>query len=169
LRNFARRPQDELRDVPVREVIEETLALFEPQARKANVEVRFLAPTQDISAIGGRLRLQQVLLNLLSNALDAMTGQAKPVIEVTVERAQAQVIVAVRDFGPGLTDTARDQAFEPFFTTKDPGKGMGLGLSISYNIVEDFGGRLTAENHPEQGAVFRVHLLPSTVQDLAAE
>jgi two-component system C4-dicarboxylate transport sensor histidine kinase DctB len=64
----------------------------------------------------------------------------------------------VRDTGPGLSEAALGQAFDPFFTTKAPGKGLGLGLSISYNIVRDFNGRLLAANHPDGGAIFTVEL-----------
>jgi two-component system C4-dicarboxylate transport sensor histidine kinase DctB len=64
----------------------------------------------------------------------------------------------VRDRGPGPVGGGLSQAFDPFFTTKDPGKGMGLGLSISYNIIRDFDGTLSAANHPEGGAVFTVTL-----------
>jgi two-component system C4-dicarboxylate transport sensor histidine kinase DctB len=77
----------------------------------------------------------------------------------------------VRDRGPGLSEAALSQAFDPFFTTKDPGKGMGLGLSISYNIIRDFDGTLSATNHAEGGAVFTVTLHKAPVPDagLAAE
>jgi len=72
------------------------------------------------------------------------------------------VQLTVRDVGPGLSDDTLAQLFDPFFTTKSPGKGLGLGLSISYNIVRDFGGTLGARNHPEGGAVFTVDLAAAT-------
>ncbi|MEM8626228.1 MAG: ATP-binding protein, partial [Pseudomonadota bacterium] len=78
--------------------------------------------------------------------------------EIDVETTDDTVEITVRDHGPGLRPGDEDQMFEPFFTTKPVGKGMGLGLSISFNIVEDFGGKLTAANHREGGAVLRVRL-----------
>jgi two-component system C4-dicarboxylate transport sensor histidine kinase DctB len=77
---------------------------------------------------------------------------------VTGPRLRAPARSRCRDRGPGLSEAALAQAFDPFFTTKDPGKGLGLGLSISYNIIRDFDGRMAAANHPEGGAVFAVTL-----------
>jgi DNA-binding response OmpR family regulator/anti-sigma regulatory factor (Ser/Thr protein kinase) len=105
------------------------------------------------------VRLQQVIVNLISNALDAMEGRAVKEIGISVDTGDAgKCAISVRDRGPGLSEAALSQAFDPFFTTKDPGKGMGLGLSISYNIIRDFDGTLSVANHPEGGAVFTVTL-----------
>jgi two-component system C4-dicarboxylate transport sensor histidine kinase DctB len=97
----------------------------------------------------------------LSNALDAMDGRAVKEIEITVTgdgEADGTCAITVRDRGPGLSEAALAQAFDPFFTTKDPGKGLGLGLSISYNIIRDFDGTMAVANHPEGGAAFTVTL-----------
>ena len=102
--------------------------------------------------------MQQVFVNLLSNAVDAMQDVAKPVIDLSMEIDGGLVRVSVRDRGIGMTDAEIAQLFDPFFTTKEPGNGLGLGLSISYNIVRDFGGALEGRNHPEGGAVFSVTL-----------
>ncbi|TWI86050.1 two-component system C4-dicarboxylate transport sensor histidine kinase DctB [Roseibium hamelinense] len=108
--------------------------------------------------MGGHIRLQQVIVNLLTNALDAMKGCPDPTIEVTLERMGGNAVVRVRDFGPGVPEEGLEKVFDPFFTTKQPGEGMGLGLSISYNIVKDFDGHLRVKNHAEGGAVFDVVL-----------
>ncbi|MEM6943582.1 MAG: ATP-binding protein, partial [Pseudomonadota bacterium] len=158
LRNFARRPGDALRAIPVGQVIEEAVSLIEPLARKRGATLQYRPPEEPVWAVGGRLRLQQVVVNLLSNALDAMADKAEVLIEIDVETTDDTVEITVRDHGPGLRPGDEDQMFEPFFTTKPVGKGMGLGLSISFNIVEDFGGKLTAANHREGGAVLRVRL-----------
>ncbi len=157
LRNFARRPQDKTGPVPLGPIVADALDLMAPRLREAGATVRYTPPEAEIWARGGRVRLQQVVVNLLGNALDAMDTLDQPRIEITVTGGAAPEI-AVRDIGSGLSDDAMAQAFDPFFTTKDPGQGLGLGLSISYNIVRDFGGRLSAENHPEGGAIFRVTL-----------
>lgn len=173
LRNFARRPGDELISIPVGPVVDEAIALIEPLARKRRATLHYAPPEPQIWALGGRLRLQQVIVNLLSNALDAMAAQDNVRIEIDVAETDETVEITVRDHGQGLLPGDEDQLFEPFFTTKPVGKGMGLGLSISFNIVEDFGGKLTAANHPGGGAVFCVRLrrcaAPSTAQVLVAE
>ena len=158
LRNFARRPQDKTGPVPIRAVIEDALALMAPRLTKSTARLTHLPPGEDIWVIGGRVRLQQVIVNLIGNALDATEGMHSPEITLELSVAEGRCRLSLRDTGPGLSEAALAQAFDPFFTTKPPGKGLGLGLSISYNIVRDFNGRLMAANHPEGGAVFTVEL-----------
>lgn len=158
LRNFARRSGDGLGAIPVGQVAARAVALVEPRARREGVRIAYDPPRPDPFAVGGPLRLEQVLVNVLSNALDAVRGSAEKRIEVAVEEGEEMVRVLVRDTGPGLAEGAEEQAFEPFFTTKVAGEGMGLGLSISYNIMEDFGGRIEAADAPGGGAVFTVSL-----------
>jgi two-component system C4-dicarboxylate transport sensor histidine kinase DctB len=168
LRNFARRPGDKTGPVPLGPVIADALELMAPRLR--GVDVVRTGPEAEVWARGGRVRLQQVVVNLLGNALDAMAQTDAPRIEIALAGGDAPQI-AVRDIGPGLSEAALTQAFDPFFTTKDPGQGLGLGLSISYNIIRDFGGLLSAENHPDGGAIFRMTLeraVPET-GGLAAE
>ncbi len=155
LRNFARRPQDRTGPVPLKAVVADALELMQPRLKSA--AVTYTHPEAEVWARGGPVRLQQVVVNLLGNALDAMEGSTDPRIEITLSGGDTPEI-AVRDYGPGLSEDALEQAFDPFFTTKELGHGLGLGLSISYNIVRDFGGSLSAANHPEGGAVFRIML-----------
>ena len=139
----------------------DALELMAPKLKAAGVELHYTRPEAELEVMGGRVRLQQVLVNLLSNALDAMERLDAPQIEITVLTEGSRRRVEVRDRGPGLTEETLAHLFDPFFTTKSPGKGLGLGLSISYNIVRDFGGTLAARNHPEGGAVFSVDLAAS--------
>ncbi len=169
LRNFARRPGDKLKAVPIAQMIDEAISITAPQLNSRNARIEFERPKDAVLAVGGELRLQQVLVNIFSNALDAMSDQETPVIHVSVAHSQDAVQIDVRDHGPGLADETIEQAFEPFFSTKEGGEGMGLGLSISYNIVEDFGGRLTVRNHPDGGAVFGVSLRRADQQRMVAE
>lgn len=166
LRNFARRPQEEVRPVPLLPILDEALALMEMRLRASRVDLRFDRPDQSPWVIGGAVRLQQVIMNLISNALDAMESTAHPRLDLHLSHGDDQVSLTVRDHGPGfdgsLSDEAIAQVFDPFFTTKDPGKGLGLGLSISYNIIRDFGGRLEAKRHAEGGALFTLTLQRAT-------
>ncbi|MBJ9687416.1 sensor histidine kinase [Burkholderia vietnamiensis] len=106
------------------------------------------------------LRLEQVLINLLGNALDAVGGAAAaavvaaPAIDVTIVVSAAALSIEVRDNGPGIAPDLLPRLFEPFFTTKEMGRGLGLGLAISSSIASDAGGALTARNAPDGGALF---------------
>jgi two-component system C4-dicarboxylate transport sensor histidine kinase DctB len=167
LRNFARRPMEAVGPVRLAEVLDDALALM--AARLAGTEVEVPDPGPDLWVTGGHVRLQQVLVNLLSNALDAMERQPDKRIRIGIETAGQEVRLSVRDSGSGLDPEVIPQIFDPFFSTKGPGKGLGLGLSISYNIVRDFGGLLGAANHPEGGAVFTLTLKRADAPRLAAE
>ncbi|MHB1530925.1 sensor histidine kinase [Acidithiobacillus sp.] len=104
-------------------------------------------------------QIQQVLMNLVQNALDAMADMDHPHLEIRGGEEGGRVWLEVRDFGPGVAEADLMQIFDPFFTTKPVGSGTGLGLAISYGIVNEHGGRLEARNHSQGGAVFRVELL----------
>ncbi|MGV2292800.1 ATP-binding protein [Trinickia sp. YCB016] len=100
------------------------------------------------------LRLEQVLINLIGNALDAVAGLAEPRIAIEIDEAVTSLSITVRDNGPGIAADALPRLFEPFFTTKEMGQGLGLGLAISSSIARDCGGSLTAKNADDGGAVF---------------
>ncbi len=170
LRNFARRPQDDVGPIDVRKAIDDALAIMEPRLKASKATVVYEAVDDPLWVLGGQLRLQQVIINLMNNALDAMEDQAKPTIDLEVDDgATDEVSLRVLDRGEGLDEETLAQLFDPFFTTKSPGKGLGLGLSISYNIVEDFGGHLRAENRPDGGAVFSIVLQRAQAPDLASD
>ncbi|MEQ8369025.1 MAG: ATP-binding protein [Roseicyclus sp.] len=170
LRNFARRPQDRTGPVPMLAVVTDALDLMRPRLDKAGAVLRYAPPAAEIWVNGGRVRLQQVIVNLISNALDAMVHRDRPEIRISLRVDADRCTLEVQDKGPGLSEDALTQAFDPFFTTKDPGQGLGLGLSISYNIVRDFNGRMSAANIPDGGAAFTVELdLTDPPTDMAAE
>lgn len=108
----------------------------------------------DLVAICEDLRLEQILINLLGNALDAVAGVAAPRILVSIEANPGTIVITVADNGPGVPPELLPRLFEPFFTTKEMGRGLGLGLAISSSIASDAGGSLQARNAPEGGAVF---------------
>jgi len=143
LRNFARQPGDKLKEIDVSGVINETLSIVGPQLRSCHAVVEFDRPDAPIFALGGELRLQQVLVNVVTNALEAMSDMSKPIIELSVKEHDEVVDIHVRDHGPGLEQENLEHVFDAFYTTKSSGSGMGLGMSISQNIINDFGGALT--------------------------
>jgi len=117
---------------------------------------------------GYAIQLEQVLVNLMRNALDAVSGVARPEISITARAVDDMIRIAVADNGPGIPADVIDRIFDPFVTTKPVGKGLGLGLSISYGIVQDFGGRIHAANRPEGGAEVTIEL-PRQTQTFARE
>lgn len=168
LRNFARRPGEKTEPVLLNWALDSALVILEPKMRASGCRVNRDQIDGDIWVLGGQVRLQQVFVNLLSNAVDAMNDVPDPIVDLSLDMDGDGVHVRVRDRGTGMTDAEIAQLFDPFFTTKEPGKGMGLGLSISYNIVRDFGGTLEGRNHPEGGAVFSVTLKLAEAPSLAA-
>ncbi|MCC5901911.1 MAG: sensor histidine kinase [Halomonas sp.] len=113
---------------------------------------------QPLLVRGDEVRLEQLLTNLLRNALDALGNIPNGIIRLHAEVTLEQVLLTIHDNGPGLPQDVIEQMFDPFFTTKPVGEGLGLGLFISYGIVQDLGGKLSAGNHPAGGAWFRLAL-----------
>ena len=111
-----------------------------------------------LEVTGDALRIEQVLINLLRNALEAAEASLQKTVSVILSRAQDQALVCIRDSGSGIADEVAARLFEPFFTTKASGKGLGLGLAISSSIVQAMNGHLSAHNHDEGGAEFALRL-----------
>ncbi len=127
------------------------------QASRVKLEVSYELPdTLEIESHKGQIH--QILVNLVQNALDAMAQQSQPGLIVSCETAEDVVRIQVLDQGPGIAEKDRAQIFEPFFTSKPVGQGTGLGLYISYGLARDLGGDLSAENHPQGGALFTLSL-----------
>jgi two-component system sensor histidine kinase HupT/HoxJ len=120
-----------------------------------------------LDVVSRRGLVHQVLVNLIQNAVDAMEGHPSPMIEIGAAQYADGVTVQVRDHGPGISAAAMQKLFEPFFTTKPIGKGLGLGLYVSYGLVKELGGQLTAANHASGGAVFSLHLPVRKLDDAA--
>ena len=155
LKSYARKGGEAFEPVDVREALSSALTLMEPQLRQDAVRLSQFLPEEPAMVLADRLRVEQVVINLVRNALDAMKGRDDPTLDIIVTAGE-EVVMAVRDSGHGIADTT--QLFEPFYTTKKPGEGVGLGLAISSGIVSDMGGRLTARNAEGGGAVFEVRL-----------
>ncbi len=169
LRNFARKPNEKLGPVALDTVIDDTLEIVAARLKTADATLDVDLGKNPPAVVAGPVRLQQVLVNIISNAADAVEGQADRNIQLKARRKGAKVLLTVRDHGPGVPPAIAERIFDPFFTTKGVGKGLGLGLSISYNIVKDFGGSLSVANHTDGGAVFRIELDAAEKMKEAAE
>lgn len=169
LRNFARKPNERLGPVSLSEVIADTMEIIAPRLKAADAKLVVALEELGLMVQAGPVRLQQVLVNIVSNAADAVEGLAEREIQLSARRLDGRIVIEVRDRGPGVPAAIAERIFDPFFTTKGVGKGLGLGLSISYNIVKDFGGDLLVSNHAEGGALFRVVLEDAGSAQEAAE
>ncbi|MCU7236917.1 ATP-binding protein [Pseudomonas peradeniyensis] len=157
LKTFARNSPGGLRErLDLATVVDQALHLLDTRIRAEGVEVAlYLARPAWVR--GDAIRLEQVLINLLRNAIDAMVDKRYKRLEIRIEADDAQWRLSVLDSGGGILDCDLDRVFDPFFTTKPVGEGLGLGLAISYGIVIDAGGRLQVENLPG-GARFSLTL-----------
>jgi len=160
LKSYARKGGDALEPVDLRAALSSALAMMEPQLKARTVKIVRNLPRGPVMVLADRIRLEQVIINLFRNALDATKGLRAPRIEIALV-AEDMAVLTLADNGPGITDL--EKLFEPFWTTKKPGEGTGLGLAISSSIVNDFGGRLTARNGEAGGAVFEMQLPRLTV------
>jgi PAS domain S-box-containing protein len=163
LLDFSRRMPEERKSLDLTRVIEDALILVQRQAEIENITF-FKKYARDLPPVWGNSNsLQQVIINLIKNACDAMTRDGRITISTRVLDANHEeptIGVSIADTGPGIPHELLTRLFDPFFTTKAGGKGTGLGLAVSKRIVEEQGGRLTCENRKEQpGAVFHI-LLP---------
>lgn len=158
LSSFARKPQESVRAISLSAALNETLELLKGRFETAGLEPEIRAPDEGVWVLGGHIRLQQVIMNLITNALDAVAQKDRPWLLVQLDLTEQAARLVVEDNGIGLPDGQEEAIFNPFFTTKDVGQGLGLGLSISFNIVKDFDGSLSAENRDEGGARFTLLL-----------
>ncbi|MSS70429.1 MAG: HAMP domain-containing protein [Candidatus Latescibacteria bacterium] len=156
LLDFARPREYRQGPVDLRRALEATLNAFAPRLSEAGIGVEWRMTGEQAEILGDEEQLGQVFANLTLNAIQAVEGGGKLI--VSVERAASEVLVSFADTGPGIPEEHLNRVFEPFFTTKEVGQGTGLGLAVSYGIVQAHGGRMAAGNRPEGGAVFTVAL-----------
>ncbi|OYW96027.1 MAG: two-component sensor histidine kinase [Pseudomonadales bacterium 32-61-5] len=166
LKTFARKnPAGLPQRVRLNDVVEQALQLLAPRIRSEHVDILRQVPV-DAWVSADAIRLEQVLINLFNNALDAMQDSAIRQLHIDCRRDAGVWRLSVADSGGGISAEHLDQVFEPFFTTKPVGQGLGLGLAVSYGILRDLGGSLAVRNDA-QGAVFELQL--PAAEDLAAE
>lgn len=177
LLDFARRTGTEQASINLIQLARQTCELMQPLAKKAHVNLTVNADENtSVTTVGDTGQLQQVITNLISNAIQSITDGGKIVIKVHSEQIQPPAILEseenrfacleVIDTGIGMTDTETEHVFEPFYTTKDVGEGTGLGLSIAYGIVREHGGWIDVASEKNQGSTFRVWLPLDDQKDL---
>ncbi|NVK18905.1 MAG: sensor histidine kinase [Methylocystaceae bacterium] len=159
LKVFSRKTPSEKAPISLTKVVTEAINLLSSSAKLEQVQIHNGINDDSIMVLGETIRLEQVLINLLRNALDAMGAQEKAEIWISASTNNRRVSLTIRDNGPGFDEKDMARIFDPFFTTKEVGQGLGLGLSISSRIIQDFGGVLKAHNHKDGGAVFTLELL----------
>jgi len=167
LKTFAHKRPQQLQAVNIAEVLNTVLEMFSTQIQQLQVQLQRDHSGEAAQALwvwADQPRVEQVLINLIRNALDALQDLPVRELIISTRRQQAHIEIDVADSGPGLTQPVLDHLFDPFFTTKDIGQGLGLGLSISYGIVRDLEGSIRASNRPEGGALFRLQLPVATTE-----
>jgi two-component system NtrC family sensor kinase len=158
LLHFARKTDARVQEVQINDLIEELVALSAQKAKYSNVTINTVLQKDLPPLQVSETEVQQVFLNLINNALDAMEKKGG-VIDVTTLMEGDHIAVQVADNGPGIPEANLARIFDPFFTTKPVGKGTGLGLSICYGIIKKMGGEIDVHSVMGVGATFRV-LIP---------
>ena len=158
LKTFSRKSTGVLEPVDLKVALDNALQLLGPQLDAENCQLERNQPSSPLCVQADLVRIEQICVNIIRNALDAMIGSPEKRIRIDLTSDIDTVIMRISDTGPGMSDDALALLFDPFFTTKEPGQGVGLGLSVTYGIVRDFGGSIKAYNAPSGGACFEVRL-----------
>jgi two-component system C4-dicarboxylate transport sensor histidine kinase DctB len=166
LKSYARKGDIDSEAVDLRESVRTALSMMAPQLGKMAVRILTTLPSEPAIVQADPLRLEQIIVNLLRNALDAVRHRDDREVKILLAQGE-MILLSIEDNGGGLKDP--DKLFEPFYTTKKPGEGLGLGLAISAGFAAELGGRLIARNAPDGGAVFELLLPRDRGQSQAAE
>ena len=158
LRTFGRAAPVSREPISLRQVIERALSLMQEQLRLREIKVMVDLGSKDPVVVGNPIQLEQVFINLLTNARDAVADSPHKAIRISGSVGSASVEIAFADTGKGIPAGLERRIFDPFFTTKQVGKGTGLGLSITYGIVKEHGGTISVSSPPGEGATFLIHL-----------
>ena len=159
LRNLARRPTKQLEAIDLGKVCSDALQLLEERIREEGVHISFEIEPRVWQVKAEAIRLEQVFINLVGNAIDAMAGTNNPRLVISAKEIEDKILIFVKDSGTGIKNENLAHIFDPFFTTKSPGEGVGLGLSISYNIIKDFGGSISVTSLTGEMTTFMITLI----------
>jgi two-component system C4-dicarboxylate transport sensor histidine kinase DctB len=157
LKAFSRKTSGKLDTVPIHGAIDGALEILAPTIKKSEIEITVEIQPENLEAVANQVLIQQVIVNLLSNAIHAVESQKTRKIAIKATLHNQQVTLFVQDSGAGIASKHLSHIFDPFFTTKKSGQGLGLGLTITERIIHEMNGKITAESTPE-GAVFTVTL-----------
>ena len=158
LRTFGHAASVSREPVGITQVIRRALSLMQEQLRLRQIEVHLQVPEEEVLVLGNAIQLEQVFINLLTNARDAIANAERKIIAITCTRQANIVDIRLCDTGPGIPAGLEQRIFDPFFTTKEVGAGTGLGLSITYGIIKEHQGTIAVENRPDEGALFVIYL-----------
>ena len=158
LRTFGRAAPVSVEAVDVDDVIERALLLVQEQLRLRGIEVELELTPEELLVLGSPIQLEQVFINLLTNARDALTDAPRKTIKISSSRDENWIRIAFSDTGPGIPPEIQPRIFDPFFTTKEVGTGTGLGLSITYSILKEYGGDISVSSARGKGARFTIEL-----------
>jgi C4-dicarboxylate-specific signal transduction histidine kinase len=158
LRTFGRAARVSIEQVDIDDVIERSLLLVHEQLRLRGIEVELELCPDELLVVANPIQLEQVFINLLTNARDALTDSKRKTIRIASSRDDERIRIAFSDTGPGIPPELQQRIFDPFFTTKEVGTGTGLGLSITYSILKEYGGEISVDSRPGKGATFLVEL-----------
>lgn len=168
LRTFGRAAPVSRERVSVNGVVRQAMSLIQEQLRLREIEVKLDLAAEDPAVLGNAIQLEQVFMNLLTNARDAVAESKSPSIRISSRVEAGTVELVFADTGPGIPPGLEQRIFDPFFTTKEVGAGTGLGLSITYGIIQDHEGEITVDNRPGEGVEFLIEL-PLAAEDRAME
>src|SRR5256714_8116726 len=158
LRTFGRAARVNIEQVDVDDVIERSLLLVQEQLRLRGIEVELELCPDELLVVANPIQLEQVFINLLTNARDALADSKRKTIRIASSRDEERIRIAFSDTGPGIAPELQQRIFDPFFTTKEVGTGTGLGLSITYSILKEYGGEISVTSRAGKGATFLVEL-----------
>jgi PAS domain S-box-containing protein len=166
LLNFSRTGDAQFREVDINQVLEDTLQLLDPQLRNAKFTVSCTYGEHLQPAYGSASKLQQVFMNLILNARDAMPNGGR--LTVHTRAVDTSLVIDFRDTGVGIAPENIARIYDPFFTTKEVGQGTGLGLALSYGIIQEHNGRIFVESRPGEGAHFTIKLPTAIARQMQA-
>jgi len=158
LRTFGRAASVSYEPVMLGQVIRNSISLMQEQLRLRQIEVRLDFADEELTVVGNAIQLEQVFINLLTNARDALADRPRKVVTIAYVQHDDSVELSFCDTGPGVPPDLEQRIFDPFFTTKEVGAGTGLGLSITYGIIKEHQGTIAIDNHPGEGANFLLQL-----------
>jgi two-component system C4-dicarboxylate transport sensor histidine kinase DctB len=160
-RTYARDESISMRPVIVAEALNDSLVLMAERIQNESIEVINEIPEDSPVVIAGDVRLQQVFVNILSNAFDSMRSSEVKQLQISTFEQGEMIHIYLCDTGTGVPQALREHVFDPFYSTKSVGEGMGLGLSITYGIVDQFGGKIVIGDSSSGGAMFSIILKKS--------